>query len=178
MNRGEFLALSAALLNWEAGGLATPQPIPEPHFPSRLYLFVWRNSELANVDRMAGLVRARPRDILELGESRGLSRKPELTVDQLKRVYVTVLRQNWRVLPNSQIIELLGSTPEQFAFHLRRDDYLWIALGPKPECAELVYRPLSANQREQAAGIRAIVRASIGPDLEAPGEAPAQFYMR
>ena len=34
-------------------GAPHPEPIPEPHFPDRLHLFVWRNWELANTDRMA-----------------------------------------------------------------------------------------------------------------------------
>src|ERR1700761_435907 len=34
-------------------GKPIPSPIAETHFPDRLHLFIWRNWELANVDRMA-----------------------------------------------------------------------------------------------------------------------------
>ena len=41
-------------------GSPTPVPIPEPHFPDRLHLFVWRNWELANADRMAKVLGTTP----------------------------------------------------------------------------------------------------------------------
>ena len=62
------------------------EAIPEPHFPSRLYLFVWRNWELANADRMARVIRTTPKTILELGSLLGLPAKPRLTEDQLARI--------------------------------------------------------------------------------------------
>jgi hypothetical protein len=37
-------------------GAPNPEPVPEPHFPDRLHLFVWRNWELANTDRMAQIL--------------------------------------------------------------------------------------------------------------------------
>lgn len=36
---------------------STLQPIPEPHFPDRLHLFIWRNWELAKTDRLAQVLR-------------------------------------------------------------------------------------------------------------------------
>ena len=45
------------------------------------------------------------------------------------RGYVTLIRRNWHLLPYDQLLELLGMTPEQLAFTLREDDYLWIKLG-------------------------------------------------
>ena len=61
MRRREFLSLGPAgyLLAQPAFAQSGdgPEPIPEPQFPSRLYLFVWRNWELANSDRMAQVIR-------------------------------------------------------------------------------------------------------------------------
>ncbi len=88
-------------------GAPSPDPIPESHFPDRMHLFVWRNWELANTDRLAQVLGATPEQILEIGSSLGLPKKPELTADQLRRIYITVIRQNWHVLPDDQLMELL-----------------------------------------------------------------------
>ena len=63
LNRRDFLrrvgagaALALPLLHLPLLGQTLKPgvtPIPEPHFPSRLFLFVWRNWELANSDRLA-----------------------------------------------------------------------------------------------------------------------------
>ena len=122
MNRRKFLYAGSGFcaLGWNAGALQTsegrqhppsteqeaPRPIPEPHFPSKLHQFTWRNWELANVDRLTKVVQTTPQAILELGSSMGLPRKRHLTEDQLARLYITVIRQNWHLLPERQIIEL------------------------------------------------------------------------
>ena len=82
-----------------------PEPIPEPHFPSRLYEFIWRNWELANADHMAKVLRTTVELVLELGASLGLPKKPRLADDQLARLYITVIRQNWHLLTEEQIVE-------------------------------------------------------------------------
>jgi hypothetical protein len=147
----------------------------EPHFPSRLHQFVWRNWELANVDRMAAVMRTSPRNVLKLGESMGLPPKPRLTPDQLRRIYVTVIRQNWHLLPEDQIIALLGWTPEKFAFTLKEDDFLDHKLGRKPRCEPVLYREPDAPERAAAARIRKMVREELGDAIRRPGEEPFAF---
>ena len=83
-------------------------PIAEPHFPSRLFLFIWRNWELANTDRMAAVLQTSQKTVVKLGLQMGLPPKPRLSEDQLRRIYITVIRQNWHVLPHEQLIKLLG----------------------------------------------------------------------
>src|SRR5690242_6303688 len=53
-------------------------PDIETHFPNRVYQFVWRNWELANLDRMALVAHARPQALRELGRSMGLPPKPQV----------------------------------------------------------------------------------------------------
>jgi hypothetical protein len=159
MKRREFLyfwpGVCASL--WGAGALPAgeaPYPIPEPHFPSRLYQFVWRNWELANAGRMAKVMGTAPEVVLALGASLGLPKKRLLTQDQLARLYITVIRQNWHLLPESQLIELLGWDRQKFDFILKEDDFLDIKLGlPKPRCAQLVYRPPARDEQAAAAAI-------------------------
>ena len=186
MIRREFLHLGAGIcaLPWRAGALQIqqsgtqpssteegPDPIPEPQFPSRLHQFVWRNWELANTDRMAKVIGTTPEIVLALGSSMGLPKKRHLTNDQLARFYITVIRQNWHVLPKSQIIELLGWDRTKFDFTLKEDDALDIKLGNlKPRCAALVYRPASDAEKAAAAEIRRMIGEDFGKTIERPGE--------
>ncbi len=150
--------------------------IPEPHFPSRLYQFVWRNWELANADRMAEVVHASPREILELGESMGLPPKPQLSEDQLRRIYVTAIRQNWHLLPERQIVQLLGWTVERLRFTLKEDDFLDVKLGRnKPRCDDLRYSAPTQAEKLAASRIRETVRTMFGASFRTPGERLCQF---
>jgi hypothetical protein len=180
VRRREFLSLPPALYFLPRpipGQLAAgPEAIGEPHFPSRLYLFVWRNWELANTERMAKVIRTAPETILELGASMGLPAKPRLSDDQLARIYITVIRQNWHVLPEEQIIDLLGWNRQKFEFTLKEDDFLAGKLGlKKPRCGKLVYAPPAAAERARAAEIRATVRELFGDAIHQPGEELCHF---
>jgi len=107
----------------DGAGNPAPEPVPEPHFPDRLHLFVWRNWELANTDRMAQVLGTTPEKVLEVGASMGLPTKPHLNEDQLRRIYITVIRQNWHVLPDDQLMELLGWDRQHYEYTLKEDDF-------------------------------------------------------
>ena len=185
-NRREFLAGAVATPAIVAR-MARPQtpikahygdfsvPISEPHFPSRLHQFVWRNWELANADRMARVVGATIDQIVQLGESMGLPAKPNLTGDQLRRIYITVIRQNWHLLPEEQLIELLGWDREHYDFTLREDDFLWYKLGPKPKCDSIRWAAPAPEERQRAAEIRRLATTTFGKVLHETGEEPFRF---
>ena len=157
-------------------GAPAPDPIPEPHFPDRLHLFVWRNWELANTDRMAGVLGTTPEKVLEIGASMGLPPKPHLTDDQLRRIHITVIRQNWHVLPDDQLIDLLGWDSQHYQYTLKEDDFLWAKLGLlRPRCLPLRYEEPSPAARQRAAEIRRLVRETFGPSLDETGEPAFQF---
>ncbi len=143
---------SPAMLVSELPKGAAPKPVSFPHFPSRLHAFVWRNWPLVTSERMARAVGAKRGDILRLGRAMGLGEPPRITRDQQARSYITVIKRNWHLLPYDQLLVLLDWTPEQLAFTLREDDFLWIKLGSlKPECEPLRYQaPDTATlQRER-----------------------------
>ena len=187
LNRRDFLArvgagaaLALPLLqlpllaqNLKDGGA----PIPEPHFPNRLFLFVWRNWELANSDRLAKVLNTSDKSVLKLGAMLGLPEKPQLTEDQLRRIYITVIRQNWHVLPHEQLIELLGWDRARYEFTLKEDDFLWskLGLGVKPRCERLCYQDPTAREVDRAAEIRRTVHSFFGTAFEKRGEPPFQF---
>ncbi len=178
MRRRSFLAstaLSAASPLLLGQG---PAPLTEAHFPSRLHQFIWRNWELANLDRMAAVVKGESSKLQEIGVSMGLPSKPQLTDEQLRRIYITVIRQNWHLLPNDQLIQLLGWTRDKFEFTLKEDDFLDIKLGPKPNCDPVVYREPSASEQHRSAEMRRTVQAALGANLTRQGEPAFAFVTR
>ena len=97
---------------------------------------VWRNWSLVPIARLARGVGAKPADLLRLGHAMGLDGPPRITPEQQRRSYITVIRRNWHLLPYAQLLDLLDWTPEQLAYTLREDDFLFIKLGElKPKCA-------------------------------------------
>jgi len=137
---------------------AAREPVAFPHFPDRLHAFVWRNWALVPVESLAKVVGAKPADILALGSAMGLPRPPQITEDQRRRSYITVIRRNWHLLPYDQLLALLGWTEAQLAFTLREDDFLFIKLGQlKPHCQPLAYAPPSEAALQRASAIAQIV---------------------
>ncbi|PYV44278.1 MAG: hypothetical protein DMG06_07090 [Acidobacteria bacterium] len=152
------------------------EPVNETHFPDRLHLFVWRNWELVNTERLAQVLGTTPDKVLEIGAAMGLPKKPHLSGDQLRRLYITVIRQNWHILPEDQLIELLGWDRGHYQYVLKEDDGLWIKLGMlKPRCQRLTYQPPSAVVRHKEAEIRELVQATFGQALKEPGEPAFEF---
>src|SRR5947208_1519077 len=108
----------------------------------------------------------------------GLPPKPLLTGLQLQRIYVSVIRQNWHLLPLEQITELLGWTREKLDFTLKEDDFLDIKLGPKPACAPVVYAAPGPAEKQRAVEIRSLVQSALGKELSTPGEPAFDFVAR
>lgn len=157
-------------------GSPEPAPIPEPHFPDRVHLFIWRNWELANTDRLAAVLGTTPENVLQAGASMGLPEKRALTEDQLRRIYITVIRQNWHVLPDAQIMQLLGWNPKEYEYHLKEDDFLWAKLGMlKPRCPKLNYAAPSPQAKRRAAEIKRLVEETFGSSIHNAGEPPFAF---
>ncbi|MGI8782332.1 MAG: hypothetical protein ACR2L2_01585 [Acidobacteriota bacterium] len=154
----------------------SPAPIPEPHFPDRLHLFVWRNWELANEDRMAQVLGTTEQKVREIGASLGLPPKPRLTPDQLRRIYITVIRQNWHVLSEDQLIRLLGWDRAHYEFTLKEDDFLDHKLGfAKPHCEPLLYETPSPKARRRAAEIKRTLQRIFASSFHEPGEEAFRF---
>jgi hypothetical protein len=142
----------------------------QDYFPSRLHKFVFRNWELANLERIAQVAATSPQNISAVGRSMGLPPKIRLTEDQLRRIYITAIRQNWDVLPEQQLIQLLGWTMEKYRFTLKEDDFLDVKLGAKPKCEPIRYEGGKADA--------SWIRRTLGRDLHIKGEPPFEFVKR
>ena len=53
---------------------------------------------------------------------------------------ITIIRNNWYLLPYAQLLKLLGITEERLEYILENDDFLSVKLvGFKPKCEEVRY---------------------------------------
>jgi len=149
-----------------AEGPAPAEPIP--HFPDRQSAFIWRNWNLTPVENIAKILETTPENVTVIAESLGLppSQPPTWSQDQ---IYITLLRRNWHLLSFEQMLNFLNFTPEQLAFKLREDDFLWHKLGStKPLCEPLVYETPTAEKMAAYQKIGKEIRAVMGDDLNLP----------
>lgn len=141
---------------------------PIPHFPNRTAAFVWRNWNLATLEMMARTLDTTPEKIAQIAEFLGLPpyKAPTWEPD---RVYITLTRRNWSILPYEQMLTLLDLEPVEFAEKLREDDFLWVKLGRlKPVCETLRFEEPSEADVAAMRKIAADVRQTLGAELDAP----------
>jgi hypothetical protein len=144
--------------------------IPE-HFPDVLHAVVWRNWQLVEPTVLASVLCTRPEKVTALAESMGLPCDVQVPPEMRKRGYITLLRRNWHLLPYEQLVQLLGVTPEELAFRLREDDFLYVKLGSmKPKCEPVAYHEPDEAAQQREAEIRALVQRHFGDRLQQPGE--------
>jgi hypothetical protein len=139
-----------------------PDALVAPHFPDQFHAVVWRNWQVAPAERIAQAVGTTPENVVDAGRAMGLAGPPEITNDQWRRSYITVIRRNWHLLPYDQLLVLLGWTPEELDFALREDDFLFHKLGRlKPKCAPVTYAPPTAEVIAQRETIARVVRETF-----------------
>jgi hypothetical protein len=137
---------------------SNPPALTFPHFSTRQQTLVWRNWELVPINRLAGILRTSEDNVYQLAKDLGLRTPPRVNNRWLERGYVTLIRNNWHLLPYEQLCELLGWSAEKLDFTLREEDFLWIKLGSlKPKCEPIYYSPLTPNQLERTLQIRQLM---------------------
>ena len=158
---------------------AAPAPVATPHFPSPVYAFVWRNWQVVEPRKMAQVLSTSVENVAALAASMGLPPAGIIPPEMKTRGYITILRRNWHLLPYEQLLTLVEMSPEQLAYTLREDDFLWIKLGSlKPKCEPLRYVPPDAAAVRRAAEIKRSVEACFGRELGEPGEPRFDFVRR
>ncbi|MBQ9799725.1 MAG: hypothetical protein IJO40_07275 [Thermoguttaceae bacterium] len=141
---------------------------PIPHFPNRTAAFVWRNWNLATLEAMARTLETTPEKIAQIAELLGLPPYCAPTWEP-DRVYITLTRRNWSILPYEQMLTLLDLEPTEYAEKLREDDFLWVKLGRlKPVCETLRFEEPTEADVAAMRKIAADVRETLGDELDAP----------
>jgi hypothetical protein len=149
-----------------------------PHFPTRYQAMVWRNWGLMTPARLARVLKTTEANIVDAAQALGLGKAATNDVERLwlKRGYITLIRQNWHLLPYAQLLELLGWSAEQMAYALKEDDFLWNKLGAfKPAAGPVAWAPLSAAEAASTARLRALGARAFGKPGAASAEKPFDF---
>ncbi|MEW6234402.1 MAG: hypothetical protein AB1656_03355 [Candidatus Omnitrophota bacterium] len=167
-------AAQAAEISLPAG--SAPQALEFPHFPSRMHAFVFRNWPAVGAERLAKVLDTTPENVRAAAESMGLPPAPTPIGGDLQRIYITLIRRNWHLLPYEQLLELLDMSAQQLEYCLREDDFLFVKLGSlKPQCEPLRYAPPTEEIKNRCAEIKRIVEKHFADALQAPEEPRFQF---
>jgi len=136
-----------------------------PHFPTRLQAVVWRNWKLVPVEKLAEVLKATPGQIEKLASDMGLRKHEGVYSLWHERGYITIIRRNWHILPYEQILALLDWTPDEMAYVLKEDDFLWHKLGlMKPETSAVYYAPLSDIEIQKTIILKKIISKYFSDD--------------
>ena len=93
--------------------------------------------------------------------------------DWAKKGYITIIRNNWFLLPYHQLIKLLGIDEARLDFILQNDDFLAVKLGNfKPECKEVFFAPLTKGEMEKTK----LIADMVLPFTQKQGEKPFAFF--
>ncbi len=168
------LLLILPLISWSNQGLPVgnaPKPVEFLHFPSPMHTFIWRNWPLVEAERLAQVLNTSTHNICNAAASMGLPAQKPISVENRKRIYITLIRRNWHLLSYDQLLTLLDFTPQELAHTLREDDFLFIKLGSlKPDCPPLTYSKPDEATKERCAEIKQIAEQYFNADNTAPQE--------
>ncbi|HEV8604518.1 MAG TPA: hypothetical protein VGQ99_04085, partial [Tepidisphaeraceae bacterium] len=150
---------------------SSPAALKFEHFPTPVHAFVFRNWNLVETGRLAKILKTTPEKIREMAGEMGLPAEEVVPEIYRSRLYLSLIRRNWHLLPYEQLLELLEMTPQQLEYTLREDDFLWVKLGMlKPKCERLVWKEPSAATRKRCGEIRELIRKEFGAAMGGPVE--------
>ena len=83
--------------------------------------------------------------------------------------HITIIRNNWYLLPYEQITALLGKDEQTLDFILQSEDFLGEKLGAyKPLCERVIYSPLTDEQIKASERARRLAAEYAEPASSAP----------
>lgn len=126
-----------------------------PYFPTRQQLFIWRNWECVAVEKLAKVLGTDVDTVNTLAADMGLPVPAKLNPEYAKRGFVTIIRNNWHVIPYAQLLEILDMTQDELAYTLKEDDFLFVKLQDKPDVEPVQYEVLTPQQQQQTAQLKA-----------------------
>ena len=120
--------------------------LPDDNFPTKWQTVIFRNYGLVSNERIAKVIGCDAETVKTEAARLGI----ESTVfnpNWEKSGYISIIRNNWFLLPYDQLEEILGFSEKKLDFALKEEDFLAVKLGyVKPECERVVYSPLTAEQ--------------------------------
>lgn len=139
------------------------------HFPAMHQAFIFRAYEYFPPEKIADVLGTTSENVIRAAHDLGLPDFPQKE-KWIKNGYITIIRRMWHILPYEQLLELLDTNEEAFAFTLRQEDFLDIKLSDKPQCERVVWRELTPEEEDRTAQIKKIIEK-----LDFSGVQPFEF---
>lgn len=153
-----------------------PEPLLPAYFPDRLHAFIWRNWQLIPAERLAEVVRTSVKNINEIALSMGLPPQENVIPELAERSYIPIIKRNWHLLPNDQLLDLLGWTPEMLSSTLMEDDFLYHKLGDiKPDCDPLCYTQIGEKNKDAEKEIARVIKEEFPKGINCSGDLLFRF---
>ena len=120
-------------------------PLQKEIFPRKWQTVIFRNYGLVSNEKLAKTIGM---DVSTLENEAGrLGLTASYNPAWERRGYITLIRNNWYLLPYSQLMTLLGYDEAKLEFVLTNEDFLRVKLGEmKPYCEEITYAPLTEEE--------------------------------
>ena len=121
-----------------------PQMTPERvNFPTKWQAVIFRNYRMVPTENISRVLECTVADVEREAKRLGL-RIGEYDPIWQKRGHITLIRNNWYLLPYDQLMTLIDYTEEKLDFVIAKDDFLFVKLGnAKPVCDKVTYSPLT-----------------------------------
>ncbi len=138
----------------------------EDNFPTRWQTVIFRNYGFVPEDRIGKVLNCSKETVIFEAQRLGLG-GVEYDEQWEKSGYITIIRNNWYILPYEQLVELLNITIEKLDFILRNEDFLGIKLGSiKPIVERVSYTPLTSEEIRKTENVRKTVEGYISSKLK------------
>lgn len=146
--------------------------LPSPTLPTKWQTVIFRNYGYVKTESLANVLGCDAKTI-ETEATRLCLTDRGNSKDFLKWGYITIIRNNWYLLPFCQLTTLLDFTNEQLDFVLKNDDFLDVKLGGfKPDCPRVSFSPLTDAELESTLKIaKRIKELSTSPKVK-----PFEFF--
>lgn len=142
---------------------------PLPYFtPKKWQTLLLRNYGIVSAKRIASVLRTDEETVEREAERLGIS---EIVYDPKwkKYGYINIIKNNWHLVPYSQLMELLDMTAEELDYCLKEDDFLGVKLGKfKSKLETVVYEPLTESEIAETERIAKLIRSEFLSDYAKP----------
>src|SRR6267142_3108110 len=90
---------------------SSPPALKFDHFPARVHAFVFRNWNLVETERLAKILGTTPEKVRKMAGGMGLPAEEAIPGMYKSRLYLSLIRRNWHLLPYEQLMDLVEMTP-------------------------------------------------------------------
>ncbi len=135
--------------------------------PTAWQRVIYRNYGTVKTANLAKVLGTDEATVVLHAEKLGLS-KIEYDENWAKKGFVTVIRNNWDILPNNGICTLLELDGAAFEALLVEYDFLDVKLGEKPNVEAPVYAPLSEDEERATLAVKEFTEANVLPVTTKP----------